>query len=314
MKKLIPYRLMNGLGDDGGDSGGAGGLGDEGGAGDNTGGGSGDNSNSGTGGDAGFVGPAWAKDLKLSVEADILKDPALGPITDLNSLVKSYVHAQRKIGQKGVLIPTDNSPKEEWDTFWQKIGVPLEESKYQETVKLSTEEGLDAEFNKEFAKMAHELRVPPKQAEKLHKFFAEKSKASADKYLSESSTRIESELAKLEAEWGPEAYTQKIRQANDVLKEHVGPEFLTYLKDSGLGKNAQVIKAFTKLASQVLKEPELPSGTGGNGAMTYDDIQREINKAFNADDPYMKSTHPDHKRRVDEVQKLYAKLEKRPRN
>ena len=75
-----------------------------------------------------FTGPEWAKDYEL--DHDITGDPSLKPINDVSSLIKSYVHAQRKIGQKGAVLPTKDSSKEEWDDFYQKTGVPLEQQEY----------------------------------------------------------------------------------------------------------------------------------------------------------------------------------------
>jgi hypothetical protein len=297
------FFLMNGLGDlgdaGGGDGGqGAGAAGGDGGA--------------GTGGAAGgdgadFVGPEWAKALNLTLEKEILQDPALGPITDVNSLVKSYVHAQRKIGQKGVLIPSENSPKEEWDTFWQKVGVPLEEAKYAESLKVD-KEALGEDMAKEYTKLAHELRIPPSQAKKVADFYATKAKENAQKFAQQSEAQMLEELTALRTKMGDDQYGVNLKKTNDFLKEYAGDEFLTFLRDSGLGKNAKVVEGFMKIASTLGKEPEIPAA--GGGAPGGIDYQGEINRLYgNLDDPYFKPNHPDHKRRVSEVNSWYTKLE-----
>ncbi len=261
-----------------------------------------------------FVGPAWAKDLKLNVEREILVDPALGPITDLNSLVKSYVHAQRKIGQKGVLIPSENSSKEEWDDFYQKVGVPLEEQKYLDSVKFDKEKvKLDEGFQKEFLKMAHNLRMQPKQAQQVFEFFDNQAKSTSERFMKQTEETMQQELDKLRDEWGPDAYNAKLGKTAQYIKETIGQDFLTYLGQSGLGKNAQIVKAFASIADKYYKEDNIPSGS--TSTMTISDIQKEINTIMsNFDDPYHKSSHSDHKRRVDEVHELFAKLDKAARN
>lgn len=291
----------------------AGGLGDAGQTGDGS---EGTNSNPPIDGadsnDSPYVGPEWAKDLKLTVEKDILSDPALGPISDLNSLVKSYVHAQRKIGQKGVLIPTENATKEEWDTFYQKIGVPLEEQKYLDSFKYNKEtDSIGEEFHKEFAKQAHALRVSPKQAQELYNFFNTKTKETSENFMTETSANMQRELDDLMSTMGPEGYQVKLTKASSFLKENADPEFLSYLAESGLGKNAKLVNAFMKMADKFYKEDPIPNPSDSNYGRAPQDLEREINQVIgNFDDPYHKTGHPDHNRRVGEVQEWFEKLDK----
>jgi hypothetical protein len=255
--------------------------------------------------------PAWAKDLGL--DADILGDPSLKAITDLNSLAKSYVHAQRKIGQKGVIIPSENSTKEEWDTFYQKVGVPLDDKAYVEKVKLpSKEDGaqFNEEFNSEFIKKTHELRVKPEQASKMYEFFNEKAKTQAESFKQEMETQAQEGLNKLRDTYGEDAYNVKLSKAVKLAKEEVGEDFIGYLKETGLGKNPKVVDALIKLADKFYSEDPLPKGHS-TAATSKQDAEREINRAMgDFDDPYHKSNHPDHKRRVEEIQKFFAILEK----
>lgn len=255
-----------------------------------------------------FSGPEWAKGIE-GLDQDILSDPALGPIKGLDGLVKSYVHAQRKIGEKGVVIPNENSTKEEWDTFYQKVGVPLEEDKYKENFQFSEEDKLGEEFTQGFVKKAHELRVSPKQANEIYKYFEEQATAGSERYFSELQEQRQADLDKLADEWGHEAYKVKLAKTENFLKENVGDEFLQYLGESGLGKDAKVVKALSQIVDKFTKEEDLPKGGGPTVGMTKDEMQKEINNVMtNFDDPYHKPSHPDHKRRVDEIQKYFAKL------
>jgi hypothetical protein len=214
------------------------------------------------------------------------------------------------MGMKGVLIPTENSPKEEWDTFYQKVGVPLEDAKYKEQVKLSEDVAVGKEFGEKFVKLAHELRVHPNQAKKIFEFFDTEAKTTAEKYVADTQAKTDEELSKLYNEWGPEAYNVKLSKANKFLAENADKDFVEYLKESGLGKNPSLIKAFTSMAEKFYKEGSIPSADPKMG-MTIDDINREINSVFsNFDDPYHKPSHADHKRRVDEIQSLYSKLDR----
>jgi hypothetical protein len=257
-----------------------------------------------------FRGPEWAKDLEL--DADILNDPALKAIGDINALTKSYVHAQRKIGQKGTLIPNENSTQEEWDTFYQKVGVPLEEQEYATKLELPTDGEaavFDESFNQEFIKKAHELRVRPDQASTMYKFFQEQAANTTNNYMEEMQQKQQEQLDGLMNELGPEAYNVKLSKATKFIKEEVGEEFAKYLGESGLGKDANLVKAFMAAADKFYKEDKLPASPS-NPSMTVSDIEKEINDAIgNPKDPYRNPAHPDHQRRVKEIQGYFAKLE-----
>lgn len=301
------YRRMNEAGGLGDDTGGAGGG--EGGEGtprnDNTG-------DGGNGGDPGteYVGPEWAKDWEglNDLGADVLGDPSLKVFNSPAALLKSYVHAQKQLGKKGVMIPGENSTKEEWDQFYQKVGVPLEEQQYFEKAKLPEDKSLGEEFGKEFLKTAHELRVQPGQAAKLYEFFSTKAQASAETFQKEMAEKTQAELNALRDEWGTDAYGVKLSKAQLFLKETVGEDFVKYLGESGLGKNAQIVKAFATMAEKYLGEDDIPKGDPAQG-MTINDLEREINKAY-SDPVYLNPQHPDHKRRVDEVQSYFKRLDK----
>lgn len=305
-------------GGDGGDGGDGGQEGDEGGdkgaaglggggteePGGQEGGDGGDGGDKGQQGD--FKGPEWAKGLE-GLDEDILSDPSLQAIKDLSSLTKSYVHAQRKIGEKGVQIPSENASQEEWDTFYQKTGVPLEADKYKKSLELKPGEDaqFDETFNDEFMKKAHELRVHPKQAKEMYQFFNDQAKNSTESFMTQESEKQQQQLDALRDEWGEQAYDQKVKRAEKFLGEAVGKDFLKYLGETGLGKNAEMVKAFAKMADTYFSEEKLPGGDPKT-ALTKDQAQQEINTIMsNFDDPYHKPNHADHKRRVDEVQKLF---------
>ena len=144
----------------------------------------------------------------------------------------------------------------------------------------------------------------------MYNFFESQTKTTSEKYINDSQSKIQTELNALRDELGPEAYQAKLTKSAMFLEETVGKEFLTQLKDSGLGRNANLLKAFFTMSDKYFKEDNIPNG--GNGSpMSISDIDKEINNLYaNPDDAYNKPNHPDHKRRVDEVNKLFAKKAK----
>lgn len=254
--------------------------------------------------------PEWARSLE--VDKDILMDPSLKAINDVNSLTKSYVHAQRKIGQKGVLIPGENSTKEEWDTFYQKTGVPLEEQDYQSKLQFpgEGETAFDENFNNEFVRKAHELRIRPDQANQMYQFFNDQAKNTTERFQENVESERQEQLNNLRDTLGEEAYNVQLSKAQKLITEELGEDFQGYLRDTGIGKDPKVVEAFMKLATKMYNEEPIPRDNAG-GVMTKDQMNQEINLALgNPDDPYHKPEHPDHKRRVNEIQKYFAKMEK----
>lgn len=258
-----------------------------------------------------WSGPAWAKDWAgiKDLEPEIVNDPSLKVFNDPAALLKSYVHGRKELGKKGVLIPSETSPKEEHDQFWAKVGVPLEEAKYKESFKAPEKNVLGEEFTAGFLKVAHENRLPPKAAQKAFEYFQTQVESENTKAVQAQQEKTQQELDALAGELGPEAYAVKLKKTTDFLVENLGAETVKFLGESGLGKNAKVVKMLMGMADKFGKEGEVPQGDVTFG-MTIAEMDREINAIMgNFDDPYYKPSHPDHKRRVDEVLTMNRKID-----
>lgn len=301
-KKFMLMNAAGGLGD-----GGAGTGGDNGGNGADNGGGA------NNGGSNEYVGPAWAKEWEgvADLGAELLNDPSLKVFESPTALLKSYVHAQKQLGKKGTMIPDQNSTKEEWDQFYQKVGVPLEDTKYKEALKLPEKEAntLGDEFNGAFIKLAHESRVKPDQAQKMYDFFNSQVKSNQEKLSTEYSQKTQAELDALRDEWGAEAYGVKLTKAEAFLKETAGEDFVKFLGTTGLGKNVNMVKAFAAMADKYMSEGEIPNGNATYG-QTISEIEKSVNQIMgDLKDPYYNPNHPDNKRRVDEVLAMNRKID-----
>lgn len=291
-------------------AGGLGGEGDAGGDAGNSGSDGGDSGSNGTPPASADVGPAWAKGWE-GLDQDLLGDPSLKAIQNPAALLKSYVHSQKNMGKNKTIIPDKNSTQEERDQFYQKIGVPLEESKYAESVKYDKDKTvLGEDLSKEYVKLAHNLRILPDQAQKVYDFFNTQTASKAERIQQESAAKMQEELDGLQSKLGVEAYNVKLTKATNFLKENAPPEFMEFLGKTGLGKNAAVVSAFMQMADKFGSEENLPSGDNSS-AMTIDDIERSINDMLgNSGGAYLNPSHPDHKRSVNEMLSLQTKLDK----
>lgn len=74
------------------------------------------------------AGSVWDK-----VDKDILDDPTVKgyrEANDFNGALKSLVNAQKKIGQKGILVPGKDAGEEEWGAFFDAAGRPKDANEY----------------------------------------------------------------------------------------------------------------------------------------------------------------------------------------
>lgn len=103
-----------------------------------------------TGGDLSNGEPSELSLLFDGLEDDVRNDPSLKVFLQENklnvaNLAKSYVHAQRKVGEKGVRIPDNNATDEEWKDFYNKVR-PSELDKYEIKNTLGKDAALDEEL------------------------------------------------------------------------------------------------------------------------------------------------------------------------
>lgn len=256
------------------------------------------NTNTSTGGDQT---PAWLN----GVEADLLNDPIMKNVKDVPSLVKSYVHAQRMIGKDKVVLPTQNSSKEEWQSLYQKLGLP-EADKY--TLDLEKNDYLSDDDTKALTAKAHELGVLPSQLKEIASYFIGKNNDIVKNHLESVTQQVEATKQELQKEWG-EGYNKKLNQAVAVIKQFGDDTLLDYLEQTGMANDGKFIRLLSKIGESLTTEDSFPSNVRQSFNMTPDEAKSEINRImgdFNS--PYYNKNHMEHNDTIARVQKLYGLL------
>lgn len=244
--------------------------------------------------------PEWLKGLEL--ESDLVSDPSLKAIKDMPTLVKSYVHAQRKMGADKIVLPNKNSTNEEWLQLYHKLGLPTDFGEYKVDVEEST---IDEEFTEGFRKLAYEQKLLPQQANELYGYINNQIKSVNERLLNSQQSELENGINALKEEWG-EAFEQNVFKAKATVKEFGGPEFQKYLNESGLGNDPRLIKVFSHIGAKFFQEDSFAGDSKPAYAMSPSDAQAKINQITgDFGGAYYNSMHPDHNRIVDEVAKLY---------
>lgn len=202
--------------------------------------------------------PSWRE----SLPEEIRDNPSLQVFTDVGALAKSFVHSQKLIGQKGVHVPGADAAPEEWEDFYTKIGRP-EKDKYE----IKTPEGVEVnqELIGKLKEVAFKNGMLPKQAQALVEWYINEEKASAEATAEKIKTETVEQLKQLRKEWGEEGFKKQTTLANYVVRDVVGEEFASYLSESGLGNDPQIIKAFAQVGKALGESKLLGDGAGKLG-------------------------------------------------
>ncbi len=237
-------------------------------------------------------------------------EPSLKPFVNketgefnMANVLKSYIHTKKQFGENKITLPSENSPQEEIDQFWQKLGWTNDENEY--GVAKPEESVLDDEFVNGFKKFAIENRLPKAAAQKMVEFLDGQAKTGLTKSQEMEANTIKSGLESLQTEWG-QAYAPKLGVAQKVLKEVVKDEaVLEMFKDPKVGSNPAVIKALAAIGEKLYKEDGFAGGSG-SGAPTPEEAMRQINDIMgDSNHPFNKPDHPSHKQAVQDVLKLH---------
>ena len=243
---------------------------------------------------------------ELGVSSDYARNASLDHVSDINGLVKSYIHGQGMIGRDKTVIPTETDSQDVWDSFYEKVGLPKEED-----YEMEVPEDLDDDYASKIAALAHANRILPGQASKFHEGMERLQDEAQDRYESDIKEGVQRNLNGLQKEWG-QAYTPRLERAHRAAVHYGGQDFIDYLTETGLGNSVPLIKYFDTVGERMLTEGKLPrSGgvSGGDGFMTPDEAQRKYNDIIS--DPkhaYRNARHADHLRSVKEVTALMTAI------
>lgn len=237
-----------------------------------------------------------------SLPDDLKNNEMLKQFSDVGNLAKSYVHAQQLVGKKGVIVPGEKASEQEWNDFYQGIGVPKEEEKY--GVQAPAKEDMDPEFFSAMKKEAMKNGLLPRQADALVKFMIGKRKET-EKLLHDHNTKEATEtLSSLKNEWG-EGFEKNLVLTKNAVKQLGGEDFSKFIKESGIGDNLQFIKFMHKVG-QLMGEDRLLGEDRQRFGLSNEELDREINELM-ANPAYTDNKHGDFVKINNKVQDLFKR-------
>jgi len=246
--------------------------------------------------------PALA-DWKAGLPDDLKEDPALGPITDINALAKSYVNAQKMVGADKIQVPSKFAEKHEWNEVFQKLGLPKELTEYE--IKPANGQDVDPAFLNDFKQAAFGEGILPGQAEAIFNWYQGRSGDVEADMVSKAEAQVASEIKNLKEEWG-EKFPIKLAASKMVLKQFDKEgKFTEYLGESGLGNDSQLVK-FLAHVGESMNEDTFRHDVVSNLGMDAKQAQAKINSIRgDGKHAYHTKDHPEHSRAVDEMARLF---------
>ena len=246
--------------------------------------------------------PTQNTDWKASLSDEIRNEKSLENISDIESLAKSFVHAQKLVGADKIPVPNKFATEDDWNKVYEKLGRPKSADEYK--FNLPEDKTVDEAALKGFAQQAHKLGLLPGQADGVVKFYNDMigQELSAANIVAEAARN--KATTELKTEWG-QAFNQKIAAANQVVASVFPQGFMSMNMEDGtkLGDNPAVIKAFAMLAER-MGEDKIVQGDGPI-MQTPKQIEKEINTLTAQGSAYWDKNHPNHAAAVEEVAELF---------
>jgi len=169
-----------------------------------------------------------------------------------STVIKSYIEAQKKIAQKGVLIPGENATDDDRNAFYKVLGRPDTPEGYgfARPENLPTGVEYDEGRAKWFADLAHKAGLSGSQAKLLFDEYNQdvyQETEAQQKALKEFETNS---LTELKNEFGSKL-EKELQKSSAAAKLFGGKEYLELLKTTGMDKHPVTIKAWKKVADRI---------------------------------------------------------------
>jgi hypothetical protein len=173
---------------------------------------------------------------------------ALEPIKNIRGLMKSFIDAQKMIGDPSNRLPKDGD-QEGWEKFYQKIGKPESPDQYQFNLP---EYELPEDILEPVTKSLHEANLTNKQAEKVLKTFLDLTKSDMEKSQAEQEKQLEEFTKQKQVKFGDKlGETENLAKSlldkvesesvksnlQELMKSAEGLEFLSQIASKTTGDN-----------------------------------------------------------------------------
>ena len=184
-------------------------------------------------------------DFLSTIPEELRDHPSLSPIKDVENLARSYVNAQKLIGADKIPMPV-NPTDEDLDRIYGRLGRPETAEGYEIPVdgNIVTEE-----VAKDYADVAHKLRLSPQQASGILEYYQSLAGQSEEAMAANDEKIMQDTELSLKREWGDD-YGNKLAMAKEAVESFASTDMLEIRLADGtkVGNHPDFIKAFAKMA------------------------------------------------------------------
>jgi hypothetical protein len=215
------------------------------------------------------------------------------------ALAKSYVNAQKLIGQNRIPAPQQNWGEKEWDGLFSQLGRPEKPDAYKfpDGVQLPNGLKLDEEKFAKAREVFHKSGLLPKQAEAVMKYYAESLASQSQAEMQRQEAEHAAAVNKLRTELG-DKYDEGVDLARSVVRQFGSPELIEFLNTSKLGDHPEMIRALMKVGKAMSEDTSRGSGSGPGFVSNATAAKQEVSR-LSGDAEFQKilqdRSHPGHK-------------------
>ena len=206
--------------------------------------------------------------------------------------IKSCVNLEKQVGGDKVLLPKEGEDLSEWEG-WKQLGTPETSEGYEFKVPDGMQD-YSPEMLEWFAKEAHAANLPVSIAQRLHDGWVQKAtETQADHELQQERQR-EDWNAELKKEYGT-AYDDRVGLARRAVRSFGSDELIKVLEQTGLGDHPELIKAFSRIGSELSSGQQFKDAEqSGQFGVTPDMAKEQIAK-IRSNPALYDTSHSEHK-------------------
>ena len=221
---------------------------------------------------------------------EIRNNPAFNNFKSVQDLAQAHLEAQKLIGKKGIIPPSEGASQKEMDNFYAALGRPNTPKEYK-VDDIQAPEGLsiDNELRDSFLNKAHSIGLLPYQVRDLMQWQLENDVNSANADTEATKKSINEATTALRNEWGA-GFDANVALAERVVNQFADGATKDALRGQ-LGNDPRFVKMLANIGKS-LSEDTLGEGVAATMVMTPAEAQAEISKIrSDKNHPYW---HPEH--------------------
>lgn len=242
-----------------------------------------------------------------SLGADLKDNATVRRYKTVDDFANAHISLLKQFSGNKVALPDKHATEADWDVMLSK----LTEADTTE-VKFKSEE--DKAAAKDFLDKAKELKLLPRQMQKLMDWYSERTGALVSEQAQQSELAVATAVKALQRDLG-QAFEPSLLKARAALKHYgEGVEGLTeFLEKNSVGgvpltSHPVMVKLMLKVADS-MKEGTFKGDQFLSTNLTPDAARQRINEILaDMNHPYYNEGHPKHKTANQEVRDLYSLL------